>query len=327
MNSCPRRLVTALARGPGRTPGTLRTYVPSAGALRPSVTVGTDDVADVEFSTSLAKLSGRERDRLAAQIVWTLRSVPGLRGVRIFGGTTILSSQGKRVHPVDSWGGFGPPSGHDHTYAVVGDKLVEIDGTTVRPVDGAWGSDASGAVDVAVGDDAVAAVLRGRDQVRVTDRAGKDPFDVDGSRLVAPRWDLDDRLWLVDRPNGSTQVRVVEDGRTRGLPARGLRGLTVRSFAMSPDGGRYAVAAVDGGGASLYVGPLRRGRDDRLTSLGEPLRLSIGVVDPHSVDLVVHHPARVPRRERCRRAALRRRARRHRPDRRRHRWRTVAARC
>ena len=36
----PTGLVTALARGPGRTPGTLRTYVPGAGSLRPSVTVG-----------------------------------------------------------------------------------------------------------------------------------------------------------------------------------------------------------------------------------------------------------------------------------------------
>lgn len=117
----PTALVTALARGPGRTPGTSRTFVPAATTLRPSVTVGDEDVADVEFSASLAKLSTGERERLAAQIVWTLRSVPALLGVRIFGGTPVLSARGDRVHPVESWGGFGPPVGNSHTYALVDD--------------------------------------------------------------------------------------------------------------------------------------------------------------------------------------------------------------
>ena len=282
----PTGLVTALARGPGRVPGTLRSYVPGAGSLRPSVTVGAEDVAEVEFSTSLAKMSGAERDRLAAQIVWTLRSAPGLRGVRIFGGTAILSARGERVHPVDSWGGYGPPAAKNHTYALVDDKLVEIDEATVRPVSGSWGRDAGGAVEAAVSDDSVAAVLDGRDQMRVTDRAGGDPFDIDGSRFIAPWWDFDERLWLVDRPGPTSRVRVVENGRTRTLSVGGLSDLTVRSFALSPDGGRYAVAATDGEDPALYVGPVQRDKNDRLTSLGDPRRLSIGVVDPHSVDWV-----------------------------------------
>lgn len=279
-------LVTALARGPGRTPGTLRTYVPEAAALRPTVTVGEERVADVEFSTSLTKLSAAARDRLAAQIVWTLRSVPGLRGLRIFGGTAILSSRGERVHPVDSWGGFGPPAAKNHTYAIVDDKLVEIDDVTVEPVTGAWGRDAGGAVEAAVSDDSVAAVLAGRDRVRLTDRAGRNPLDIDGAGFIAPWWDFDDRLWLIDRSGGSSRVRLVEDRRTRTISIGGLRRLTVRSFALSPDGARYAVTAGDGGGQALYVGSVRRDNGDRLTSLGDPRRLSIGVADPHSVDWI-----------------------------------------
>ncbi len=277
----PTGLVTALARGPGRS-GTFRTYVPGAGALRPSVTVS-DDVAEVEFSTSLAQRSEGQRERLAAQIVWTLRSVPDLRGVRIIGGTTVLSARGERVHPIDSWGGFGPPAGNDTTYALVDDRLVEIDGAAVRPVAGAWGRDAGGAVEAAVSEDAVAAVLGGRVRVRVTDRAGRDPRHILGRRFVAPRWDLDHRLWLLDRPGSSTRVRVHEGERTRSLPADGVRGLAVRSFDISPDGGRYAVAAADGGRESLYVGAVRRDRDDRVTSLGDPQRLAVDVGDPHSV--------------------------------------------
>ena len=281
----PTGLVTALARGPGRTPGTLRTYVPGAGSLRPSVTIG-EGVADVEFSTSLTALSAAERDRLAAQIVWTLKSVPGLRGLRIFGDTAILSSRGERVHPVDSWAGFGPPAAKNHTYALVDDKLVEIDDATVQPVTGAWGRDAGGAVEAAVSDHSVAAVLAGRDQVRITDRAGRDPLEINGRGFVAPWWDFDDRLWLIDRSGGSSRVRVVEDRRIRAISGGGLGGLTVQSFALSPDGARFAVTAGDGGGPALYVGSVRRDKDDRVTSLGDLRRLSIGVADPHSVDWV-----------------------------------------
>ena len=280
----PTGLVTALARGPGGA-GTFRTYVPGAGSLRPSVTVS-DGVADVEFSESLAQLSQRQRERLAAQIVWTLRSVPELTGVRIVGGTAILSARGERVHPIDSWGGFGPPSGDDTTYALVDDRLVEVDGADVRPVPGPWGRDAGGAVEAMVGEDSVAAVVDGRGRVRVTDRDGREPRDVDGRRFVAIRWDLDNRLWLLDRPRGSTRVRVLEGGRTRSLPADGLRDLRVRSFSVSPDGSRYAVSAAEGGRESVHVGEVRRNRDDRVTSLGGPDRLSIGIDDPHSVSWV-----------------------------------------
>jgi Lipoprotein LpqB beta-propeller domain/Sporulation and spore germination len=279
----PTALVTALARGPVRTPGSLRTYMPGVGSLRPSVTVGDADVADVEFSASLTNLSTGEQERLAAQIVWTLRSVPALVGVRIFGGTPILSARGDRVHAIDSWGGFGPPAGNAHTYALVGDKLVEIDGTTVRPVKGAWGRDAIGAVEVAVGDDSVAAVLPGRDRVRITDRGGGSPLDVDGARFIAPRWDPDGRLWLIDRPARATRVRIVDDDSVRNLPARGVRGMAVRSFALSPDGARYALTGTEGGGPSIYVGPVHRDRDGRLTALGNPQRLDVGVGDPRSV--------------------------------------------
>lgn len=282
----PTGLVTSLARGPEGTTGTLRTYVPGVGDLRPSVTVGDEDVADVEFSGSLAGLSGAERDRLAAQIVWTLRSVPDLQGVRITGSTAILSSRGERVHPIDSWGGFGPPTGDDRTYALVDDRLVEIDGADTRPATGAWGRDAGGAVEAAVSDDGVAAVMGGRDQVRVTDREGREPFVVDGNEFVAPEWDHDDRLWLIDRPSGSTRVRVVDEGRPRTLPADGLRGVTVQSVAISPDDGWYAATARDGGRASVYVGPVQRDKDDRLTGLGDPRRLPIGVDDPRSVSWI-----------------------------------------
>lgn len=282
----PTALMTSLARGPSQTPGTLRTYVPSVGSLRPSVTVGAADVADVEFSTSLTRLSVAERDRLAAQIVWTLRSVSSLQGVRIFGGNVVLAGGGNRVQAIEAWTRFGPPKRSEDAYALVDDTLVEIDDATVQPVSGRWGRDAGGAVAAAVSDDAVAAVLSGRDEVRITDRAGRKPSSVEGTDVIAALWDLDERLWLLDRPGSSTRVRVVEDRRERGVESEALDGLDVDSFALSPDGGRFAASASDGGTTSVYVGSVRRDPDDRIIGLGEARRLDIGVDDPHSVTWV-----------------------------------------
>ena len=283
----PTALVTALARGPVRTPGSLRTYVPGVGSLRPSVTVGDADVADVEFSASLTRLSTGERERLAAQIVWTLRSVPALLGVRIFGGTPILTARGERVHPVDSWGGSGPPAANAHTYALVGDKLVEIDGTTVRPVKGAWGREANGAVEAAVGNASVAAVLAGRDQVRITDRGGGSRLDVDGGRFIAPQWDPDDRLWLIDRPVRSTRVRIVDrQTRCAAFPPPACADWQCVRSPSHQTAPAYALTGTDGAGPTIYVGPVHRDRDGRLTALGSPRRLAIGVAEPRSVGWV-----------------------------------------
>jgi hypothetical protein len=81
-------------------------------------------------------------------------------------------------------------------------------------------------------------------------------------------------------------VRIVDDDNVRTLSARGLRGLAVRSFAVSPDGARYALIATDGAGPSLHVGSVRRDKDGRLTALGGPRRLAIGVGEPRSVGWV-----------------------------------------
>jgi hypothetical protein len=123
--------------------------------------------------------------------------------------------------------------------------------------------------------------------VRVTDHEGDQPFGIDGAAFVTPEWDDDGRLWLVDRPSsGSTRVRVVEGKRTRTLPTSGLRRLRVSSIALSADGGRFAATARDGRRTSIYVGPVERDKQDRVTGLGSPRRLTIAVDDPHSIDWV-----------------------------------------
>lgn len=269
-------LVTSLARGPDRSlRRAARTYVPPLPELRPSVPVSRQGVADVEFTTDLTSMRDAARNHLSAQVVWTLRQVPGVEAAQVVGGSTPLTAGGRSVQPISSWGGYGPSLARDRVFAVTGDRAVELESGRARPLSGSWGKDAQGADVVAVADAGVAAVLAGRDVVRVTDRDGSDPTTIGTVDAVDPHWDPDGTLWLVDSPSG-TRVRILEGRKERTIDAPGLADLDVDTFALSPDGTRYAVTS-SGGGGRLMVGLVLRDAKDRVLGLGAPRRVVTAV--------------------------------------------------
>ncbi len=271
-------LVASLARGPsGGLEDLTRTYVPKLDTLRPSVPVS-DGVADVEFDGELRDASEAAQDRLSAQIVWTLRQVPEIKGVRLTGGSTVLTRNGVPIQPVGSWSAFGPSRSGTNAYALSDNKVVKIDGGRLTPLSGAWGEDARGAVRIAVSDAGVAGVLAGRASVQVTNRAGTSPRTFTGSQFVTPRWDRDSLLWLVDRPAGTTRVRLVQDDAISTLPIGSLANRNVSTFSLSPGGSRYAATA-DGG---VYVGMIERDAKNQILRLTEPQRLTIDAGNPTS---------------------------------------------
>ncbi|WP_194839854.1 LpqB family beta-propeller domain-containing protein [Aeromicrobium yanjiei] len=269
-------LMTSLARGPGRAIAqATRTYLPPLPDLRPSVPLTDEGVADVELTDDLGELSDSARDHLSAQVVWTLRQVPDITAVQIIGGSTPLTAGGREVQPMSAWGGYGPSLARGHGYALSGDRVVEIDDGSVSRLSGAWGRDALGSELIGVSAAGVAGVLAGRDRVRVTNRKGTGAREIDGNGFLAPRWDDDGLLWLVDAAAAGARVRVVDGDRPRRIDARALRGLDVTSFYLSPDGTRYAVTTRAGRGDRVLVGMVLRDAKDRLLGLGTARRLAI----------------------------------------------------
>lgn len=281
-------LVTSLARGPSDPTARLRTYVPGLGDLRPSVPVDADGVAEVDLGPEAARLSVADQGRLAAQVVWTLGQVADVSGVRIRGASALLTPRGQRVQPVGSWRRYVPRAVESGPFAVLDGgeddaQVVEVDGDGSRPVPAGWGVDPSDTAVVAVGSSRIATLSRSRDRVLVRTTSGEDRLEVEVDDLVAARWwPSDDDLVLVDRPGGEARVRIVEPDGTRSLAASALGALDVTSFALSPDGARYAVTT---GGAEgrVHIGAVRRSDDDRVVDLGRAVPMGWDVGRPGSV--------------------------------------------
>jgi hypothetical protein len=277
-------LVTSLARGPAPDPDkTMRTYVPALKTLRPSVPLTEDGITDVEFDEEFGNLPKTTQDHLSAQIVWTLRQVLDINAVRLVGGTTTLSPHGVPEQPIGSWGAYGPSITRGQAYALSGNRVMEIDDGHAIPLTGTWGKDARGAELVAVNSDGVAGVLKGRAQVRVTNRKGGSPKLINGSGFIAPRWDDDDNLWLVDR-TGGTRVRLSHGAQLDTLPIGKLADLDVSTFALSPDTSRYVVTAKHGKTSALYVGAIRRDIKDHVIGLSDPEPLTTSAESPTSAN-------------------------------------------
>lgn len=282
-NRLATNLMTSLARGPsGVIRQASRTYVPPLSDLRPSVPVSDDGVADVEFTDDLA-VRDSARDHLSAQVIWTLRQVPGITAAQIVGGSTPLTAGEQAVQPISAWGGYGPSLARGRAYALSDDRVVEIDGADVSRLSGAWGRDARGAVAVGVSDEGVAGVLAGRELVRVTNRQGTGARELRGNGLLTPRWDDDGTLWIVDRVTSGPRVRLVDGRRVRRVDTSPLRRLDVDSFSLSPDGTRYVITTRGPGSRSVRVGMVLRDVRDRVLGLGAPRRVATTARDVRSV--------------------------------------------
>lgn len=277
-------LVTSLVRGPTeKLAASTRTYVPPLAVLRPSVPVAREGIAEVEFTANLNGMTDTASDRLSAQIVWTLRQVPSINAVQILGDSASLLDTRLAVQTISSWGGFGPRASPARANAVIDNRIVTLDGGNITPLDGEWGKDARNAVSVAVSDDGVAAVLPGRALVRITRPDGSAPRALSGSNFIAPQWDADGVLWLVDSTVDGVRVRVRQGPELRTLEADGLTGQDVENFSVSPDGARYAVGVGSGASRQIRVGLVVRDTRDRITGLAPAARIFTTAQQPRAV--------------------------------------------
>lgn len=251
-------LAEGLLAGPTRwLRGQAVTTVSAKAGVRVSAPLGTDGIVDVSLSEAVTGLSGSQRERLSAQLVWTLSQASGVEGVQVSAAGAPLAVPGvEQVQSTASWQEYDPsdPAGlgaRTQLFGVRQGHVVAVDADAMTRLSGWWGGRQRqlGEISVEATLDRVAGTDRSRQLVRVgpyTSEPGDIStwYETDGT-LHDPQWDRTGQLWVLERtsPAKGTQLVVLNAGRPTALPVLGglPPAVAVRSFALSADGARIAL--------------------------------------------------------------------------------------
>ncbi|KHL16404.1 sporulation and spore germination protein [Mumia flava] len=259
-------LMESLLAGPaGLVGGQARTFIPDTYTLARPVEIDGQGTAHVQLSGADSGIGTEAAERMSAQIVWTLRQVPGVTGVEILvGDQPIALPDMPDVQRVDSWNQFDPAAQLPaQLFAMREGRLVVVDRATVSPFAGPWGSEPHPVDDFRVSADAssIAVVSRTRTLVQVSPLSDEPELTTvtTGTDLLRPSWDAAGRLWVVDRSRGQTTITVGVPGeRTRSVATGLLAEARVTGFELTGDGARVlATATADGGRRIVLVAAVR----------------------------------------------------------------------
>jgi hypothetical protein len=224
----------------------VRTAFPEGTRLAiPSVPVR-EGVAEVALTDEVLAADDATRQALSAQLVWTLRQLPDVTGVRMsVGGQTVAVPGVGAVQPVDSWATYDPDVLPDGAlaYAVEPRGLVSIDVEGSVAVVGkarpeiltpAVSLDSSRVAGVGIDGSSLWEARLGADQEASRRYLGTD--------LSTPSWDRLGAIWFVDRGRGLVRVRegIAAAVPVMGLP-KGVREADLTAVAVSRDGTRAAL--------------------------------------------------------------------------------------
>ena len=272
-------LVRRLLAGPSETlRGAVDTAVPAGAELR-SVTSDAAGLVTVDLGSALVGMSLKDRERLSAQLVWTLRGAgSSFVDLRLLADGQPLDVPGVETgepQPRDAWADYDPDGLDDRSAAYY------LDGRTVRTLDGqavpATTTPSAevpadlAAVSPRTNQLAVLTNLGGAWEVRAAPLSEQLP---DEPQLVArglgsPSWGSGHRgLWLL-QDDGTPQVLLLDNGAPRpvpvDLPADAGRLTALR---ISRDGTRVALVAGEQSASRVYVGTVEQSGDDvRITKV------------------------------------------------------------
>ncbi|OYN85399.1 hypothetical protein CGZ92_11490 [Parenemella sanctibonifatiensis] len=265
-----------------------------ADASQSTLTVA-EGIAQINLPTAAQELPDDVRTRLAAQLVWSLRSWGELRAIRLFAGTeplTVPEQGAQGLIGLQSMERFAPVQARlaTQTFAVIDGRVVRQEQADSDPVPVAG---ALGRGEIPIGtlgvsyDGFTMAVVdpdrRSLARVTVSGEAAAEPMLVDLQRVLRPQFSRFDEIWtFATDPAGQQRLWSVFPGASEAteVPAPALTERDVIGFCLSPDGVRLAVL-VRGSDGMVRVGVAPVIREGELR-LGEwqVLELANADVDP-----------------------------------------------
>lgn len=230
-------------------------------------------VATIRLSSDAALADEEARERMVAQLAWTLGVLPEVEsvdvqvdGVRLIQGDPLSPD----APPLSAYDPSVLPSGTP-LYAIGETGVVSVSDGEMTPVPGPLGQQA-GASEVAVNLAANRGVVISADGTTLQAASfGEDePLETlfQGADLVSPAWDRTDLVWAVDHgADGPGIVVVRPDGQPVAVDVSGLSG-DVDRLAVSPDGTRVALVMV--GGEALVANVVRDADNDAAIRIDAP---------------------------------------------------------
>lgn len=281
-------LVRALLTGPSPwLEPAVQTAAPPGTGLASAGAPITDGVVAVDLTEEVLAADAESRRRLSAQLVWTLRQLPEVVGVRLLVEGSALPVPGAQpVQDRDSWPSFDPDglAADAAGYVVADGRLLAI-GEEAVAVAGPFGDGRLTPVSPAISLDSasVASLTDGGRGLLAGPFAEVAAAPVlTGTSLTQPTWDPSDAVWTVDRTAAGSRIwRVVPGGPPQQVEAVGFGGGRVIAFRLARDGTRAAVVLEEDGVGRLYLARVERfGERPRVAQLR---RVESALVDVRDV--------------------------------------------
>jgi hypothetical protein len=254
-------LIQALLAGPpAPLSGAVMTAVPTGTRLLGNVPVSADGVAEVNLSVLLHPISTQTLHRLAAQIVWTLDSVPDVASVQLLvDGDALVAPGFPRLQTTRTWASYDP----DQPITLPG--LLYVRRGRVRGLGGTVPASLTGRTGLAApvldssGDSVAALTHRGADlQLLTGSTSGRLHVQVTARAITAPSFDRAGDLMVADRSVlGSQLIEFPAHGKAMVLAApTSLLERGVSALALSPDGARVAMIVGQPDAGNVVIGLL-----------------------------------------------------------------------
>ncbi len=269
----PYLLAEALVRGPSAwLAPAVHTAFPIGTTVPLPVRVQAG-LAQVELSAEAADgTSEDERERMTAQLAYTLDQVDGIQQVIVRSDGVPLTDAAATAGPAESFAEFDPNRLNGGELYAITDTGVVV-GERLTPVAGALG-ELPGVRTVAVDPWAGRAAVVDSTGTQLlwaplADSADAAPLAT-GADLGPMSWDRTGLVWVVDHAGGGSRVMVVEPGAesTQVSTPTALTERHIDDLAVSPDGTRIAVA-VEG---DVLVGIVLRNAEFSIAGL-RPVQL------------------------------------------------------
>jgi hypothetical protein len=219
--------------------------------------------ANVLLSDDILRLSPADRQLAAAQLAWTLRQVSEIHTLSISVDGRALDVPGfGTAFSVDSFTGYDPAglTGERRLFALSDKGVFAVAHNSVArvlqaPDPRSAAGDTKGALVAYVTSDGSSVVVSG---IPAGADVGRSTWFSGATSLLRPSWDFRGLLWLVDKTPHGSLIRVATPTTVRTIPAPGLAGSDIVSFAVSHDGVRFAAIVRRGGATRLEISIIDR---------------------------------------------------------------------